>query len=152
MTVRDFPCLRNAWVQLDMALVGSEPTGRGRRILTDTDCFALAESHHLVLNRPMGSRLLGSLKAGSRTARQMVLSFVFLLLWGLIAQSTAMIGFGLAGTAVAWILVKRSALREVSTLTPSPLFNRSQDGAPATGHEMDDEQHDGDHEQHPRNL
>jgi hypothetical protein len=26
-----------------------------------------------------------------------------------------MIVFGLAGTAVAWILVKRSALREVST-------------------------------------
>ena len=87
MTVRDLPC----------------------------DRFALAESRHLVLNLPMGSRLRGSLKAGSRTARQMVLSFVFLLLWGLIAQSTAMIGFGLAGTAVAWILVKRSALREVST-------------------------------------
>ena len=77
--------------------------------------FTLAESHHLVLNLPMGSRLRGSLKAGSRTARQMVLSFVFLLLWGLIVQSTAMIGFGLAGTAVAWILAKRAALREVST-------------------------------------
>ncbi len=46
---------------------------------------------------------------------QLVLSFVFLLLWGLIAQSTAMIGVGLAGTAVAWILVKPSALRDVST-------------------------------------
>jgi hypothetical protein len=63
----------------------------------------------------MGSRLRGSLKAGSRTGRQMVLSFVFLLLWGLIVQSTAMIGFGLAGTAITWILMKRAAPREVST-------------------------------------
>ena len=63
----------------------------------------------------MGLRFRRSLKTGSRTARQMVLSFVFLLLWGLIAQSAAMIGFGLVGTAVAWILVKRAALREVSS-------------------------------------
>ncbi len=31
-------------------------------------------------------------------------------------------------------------------------MSRSQDRTPPTGHEMDDEQHDGDHEQHPRNL
>ncbi len=63
----------------------------------------------------MGFRFRGSIRSGSRTGRQMVLSFAFLLVWGLIVQSTAMIGFGLVGIAAAWLLVRRAALREVST-------------------------------------
>jgi hypothetical protein len=63
----------------------------------------------------MGFRFRPGINTGSRTARQMLLSFVFLLLWGLIAQSAAMIGFGLVGIVVAWMLVKRAALREASS-------------------------------------
>jgi hypothetical protein len=71
----------------------------------------------------MGFRFRRSLKTGSRTARQMVLSFVFLLVWGLVAQSTAMIGFGLVGTALAWILMKRAALREASSAAEAKEFS-----------------------------
>jgi hypothetical protein len=108
-------------VKIDMALVRSEPTGRGRRTFTDSDRSALAESHHLVLNRPRG--IPSPRQPQGRIAHCEANG-------GLIAQSAAMIGFGLAGTAVAWILVKRSSLREVSTkvddkelsptLTPNP--------------------------------
>ena len=71
----------------------------------------------------MGLRFRRSIKTGSRTARQMLLSFVFLLVWGLIAQSTAMIGFGLLGIVVAWMLVKRAALREASTTAEEKEFS-----------------------------
>jgi hypothetical protein len=47
----------------------------------------------------------------------MVLSFVFLFVWGLIAQSAAMMGFGVVGIGAAWILMRRAALREMSTTT-----------------------------------
>jgi hypothetical protein len=71
----------------------------------------------------MGLRFRRRIKTGSRTARQLVLSFVFLLLWGLVAQSTAMIGFGLVGTVLAWILMKRATLREVSSTPEEKEFS-----------------------------
>jgi len=65
----------------------------------------------------MGFRFRRSNTTGSRTGRQLVLSFAFLLLWGLIAQSAAMIGFGLVGIAAALVVLRRASLREVSTST-----------------------------------
>jgi hypothetical protein len=65
----------------------------------------------------MGFRVRRSAPTGSRTSRQLVLSFVFLLVWGLIVQSAAMMGFGVVGIGAAWILMRRSALREMSTTT-----------------------------------